>query len=291
MFKQYDFVYAKHCYTALQLAVKEDKEDLSYFFIEKGIKQGLTSRFIENAPIVKDITSSNRWNKFKLEKYDSLRKIYLNNINLKLRDEIERLSSIDQHYTNNVNNSKFVNYLIKSRIWKKEVKKLVEKKLKIIIQKYGFPGEKLIGIDEVNISYLNFSDKNEKELITKGKRSLFCVSAQYMLIHYFSRPYPNFNNLLKKELKNGNLEPYQYAIISDFQAKYGKKYKNEGYYNQWHRDVDKDKRSEINKRRLSIGLETFEDLRIKESRNYKISKEIEKGNYEHIKIYTIWGGY
>lgn len=294
VFKQYDFVYAKHCYTATQLAVKEEREDLAFFFLEKGIKQGLTISLIENAPIISDITKSNKWEKFRLEKYDSLRKIYLNNINIQLRDEVEKLYAIDQHYTRMVNNSRFIKYLFKNKKWKKEVEELVEKRLIGIIKKYGFPGEKLIGIREEYIRFNENGTVNDSLMQIKannGVRYLGNLSAQYMLIHYFSNPQSNFNTLLKQELKKGNIEPYQYASICDFQAKYGKKYKNEGYYNQWHRDMNMEKRNSINKRRLNIGLETFEELKMKEKRNYKILKEIEKGNYQHIKIYTLWGGY
>ena len=291
IFKLYDFVYARHCYTAIQLATREKKEDLVFFFLEKGIKQGLTVDIIENAPIINELSKSNKWKEFKVKKYDSLRKTYLNNINIQLRDEIERLSAIDQYFTNKVNESTLLSYIIKNNKWKRVVEMLVETKLIEIIKQYGFPGEKIIGIEEVNLSYINFSKEEEKELNTMGKRTFTPFSAQYILIHYFSIPHPNFNTLLKQEIKKGNIEPSQYASICDFQAKYGKKYKNEGYYNQWHRDTNMENRNDINKRRLNIGLETFEEYRKKEKRNYKIRKEIEKGNYDHVKIYTVFGGY
>lgn len=294
LFKEYDFVFAKHCYTAIQLAVEQKKWDLAFEFIEKGVKQGITVKIIENSPVMKNIINNDSWGQFKERKYDSLRKIYLSNINLSLRDEIEKLFALDQYYTSRVNDSRFIKYLFNDLKWKKEIGKIVDNKLIAIIKKYGFPGEKIIGIREEKIRYSEKAIINEELMLNRleeGKGYIGNLSAQYMLIHYFSNSHPNFNDLLLEEVKKGNIEPYQYASICDFQAKYGKKYKNEGYYNQWHRDVSVEKREEINKRRLSIGLETFEELKRKEKRNWEIREKINSGNVNHIKIWTIWGGY
>jgi hypothetical protein len=63
------------------------------------------------------------------------------------------------------------------------------------------------------------------------------------------------------------------------------------YFNQWHRNPDVTAINQVNLNRTSIGLEDFETLRRKEKRNWAIQKEINNNNFNHIKIWSVWGSY
>ena len=151
---------------------------------------------------------------------DSLTRIYQKNINYNLRDEIIKLNAKDQVYTSKVNNSYFIKYLVANKIWKEENRKIVENNLLALIKRYGFPAEKLIGIDSQSFMYQNglIDEKRMLENISKGLVRFGDINVQYILIHYFSNPHQNFNEILLKEIEKGNLDPYQYASICDFQA-------------------------------------------------------------------------
>lgn len=290
LFREYNFVFARHCYTATQTAIVAENLDKAFYFLKRGVRQGLTKDLIQYTPLLRDIQDDKRWGDFIENQYDSLRSLYLSSIDLNLRDEIGKLYALDQLYTRKVNESKFIRYFISNHSWKRNIKKLVERKLVPLIQTYGFPGEKQIGLKAISFKYESDSViTNTLDNYTKGHGFIGNLSAQYMLIHYFSTSHEAFNDLLIDEVKKGNLEPYQYASICDFQAKYGTN-KN-CFYNQWHRDTAVEVRQEINDRRKILGLESYEELKAKEKRNWEIRKEIKNGNENHIKIWTLWGGY
>jgi hypothetical protein len=102
-----------------------------------------------------------------------------------------------------------------------------------------------------------------------------------MLIHYFSTPRKDINNKLLQNVINGFITAYQFGAFNDFMARWGKKrYGNYQYYNVWHQDNNPENIDSINKRRLSIGLNTFEQqernraINNQRWKNKKVNKEI-----------------
>jgi hypothetical protein len=150
--------------------------------------------------------------------------------------------------------------------WRKVTKEIIEEELIPLIKRNGFPGEKLIGLDE---KWMHYKSKNDRY------NSTFCY---LIFIHYFSVKNKNFNNLLIEELKRGNLSPKYYASMNDFIVKYGKGYSNNQHFNQWHRNLELKNREKINENRVLIGLETFEELQLKEKRGSKFCRE------QHLKM-------
>lgn len=222
-----------------------------------------------------------------------MHKIYLSNIDLDLRDEIKKLITLDQYYINKINSARFIKHLIINPIWTKKDNELIEQQLIPIIKKYGYPGEKLIGIKSGWISpYLESKHGlNQIQQFKESKARLMPRESLVILVHWYNNgAHETYNDLLLEQVKNGNMPASDYASVIDFQSKYHKKRKPT-YYNQWHRNVDELEREAINQRRLAIGLATYEDLRKKETRNWKLRKEIEKGNYEHIKLWGTFGNY
>ncbi|ETN95247.1 hypothetical protein P278_09690 [Zhouia amylolytica AD3] len=156
---------------------------------------------------------------------------------------------------------------------------LVENKLIPIIEKYGYPGERLTGVmvnGPLNDSY---------------KRSYGNNYANVILIHYYTWfTKCRFNDLLMKEVIKGNLNSQSYASFIDFQARVKNSSScNPMYYNEWHRTNDSTKFKDINKRRFKIGLSKFQEIDEKYSRGKKICKDLKQGNYNHIKLFY-WCG-
>ena len=226
------------------------------------------------------------------KEYDSLHTIYLSKINIRLRDQLIKLATLDQLYTKKLNKYHFriIPQIIAYRNWKKEIGKLVEIELLPMIEKYGFPGEKLVGIN----TNIWFEDTISKDyLISQTKKGLSgpeSVNAHLILIHYISGRQNKLDFKLLENLKNGNINVIQFASIQDFSMKCNSEVQI-GYFNQWHRNPDTTALNQVNLNRISIGLEDFETLRRKEKRNWAIKKEINNNNFNHIKIWTVWGGY
>jgi hypothetical protein len=292
-FQKNAFVYAKDAYTAAQTALSVDSFEKGFYFLGRGVKQGLTKEIIENSPILRKVKDTPKWISFLEIDYPYFRSSYLLRINNSVKSEIEEIISIDQYFTRKLNNSNFITYVINNRRWKKVVSKLVDDKLIKIIKTYGYPGEKLIGINAQQILYntLEVDTISKLNAISKGFGYIGSSYSEILLIHYFSnRRDSSLISLLEKELNMGNIQPSQFAVIIDFFAKYSKPVDNP-FYNQWHRNTSLVERNRINDRRTSIGLESYENLLLKEARNRNILKSIKNGNTEHIKLWTIWGSY
>lgn len=160
----------------------------------------------------------------------------------------------------------------------KSNKKIVVNELTPLIDSLGFPGEKLIGLDEKWMHYKRRTD---------GVGTSF---AFMILVHYFSKPREiSLNEILYKEIAKGNITPEHYASLIDFQARWGKrKYYKELYYNQWHATKDSTIFPQIDLNRVKIGLESLSDFKAKRDRAFGIIQQLQKGNlYHHIKLWYI----
>lgn len=117
-----------------------------------------------------------------------------------------------------------------------------------ITKTYGFPGEKLIGLDR--------SDMHSKI----STRNFSAGMSIILLIHHYSQPNQSYDTLLIEEVKKGNLYNEHFATICDFEAEYGKrKYENLGYYGLRHKPRKIDKKT-LNVKREEIGILGFEQI-------------------------------
>lgn len=274
---EYEFVYASDCYTAAQTAVVISDFKRAMLFISKGFKQGLTLSMIEQDSLLVKLKSSSYWETI-INNYDSLRSIYRSNINSELSELIDSVYRLDIKWRNK-HELKTWNFLWKPvirMIWFSKTKKIVEQTLFPSIIEYGYPGEKLIGLNKNSI--MNRLDNYE----SKNSTLAFII-----LIHYYSKPRKSqINNILKNEISKGNITPSQYASIMDFQAKWGKqKYYQSSYLNEWHITDDTTKIYEIDIERTKIGLESLKVKEAKFQRGYIIGKEKKNGNFQNIYLF------
>lgn len=243
LYQQYEFIYANHAFIGLQLcAINSEKQNIQKY-IERCYQAGILEEVLKNNSIIKKHIPN-------IEKYDinydSLRAVYKGRINLKIREEIIRMDSLDNIATDKVNKS-FLNYSEWRKVSRKNAKRIFE-----ITEAYGYPGEKLIGINQNQQFIDSIGDyKIGWNILNQSYR------ATNMLVHYFSsysRACHKKNMILLKQVKQGYLEPTDYGIFHDFQARWKFTGQNkECYYNVWHIDPHK-RTDEINSRRLNIGL-------------------------------------
>jgi hypothetical protein len=129
-----------------------------------------------------------------------------------------------------------------------------------LINQYGYPGEKLIGIDE---KYMHHKFREEHY-------NSFMV--RLILIHYYSKNRNLDDAFLIEEIKKGNLNAKQFADFHDFKAQ-------NDYYCQWSwnlkflMQINKNVTEEdVNKRRAEIGLGTHEQ-RMRELKHFIESRK------------------
>jgi hypothetical protein len=89
------------------------------------------------------------------------------------------------------------------------------------------------------------------------------------------------NKDLLENIETGNLPPHQYGAINDFLARWGKKKCGDfSFYNVWHEDPEILNISEINSRRVAIGLNTYDQ----QNRNSVIWTNSRKCNLANSKV-------
>ncbi len=280
LFSEYDFIFAEDCFRAIQTATYINDTINAFNFLNRGATQGITMQQITRDSILTDLKKLHSWSIFK-DEYKNLRKRYLSNINTELRMKINELYDLDQKYRDKHELHPW-NFLWRPFIWKKwkkVTKSIVENDLIPLIKEYGFPGEKLIGLDESTFHYKHKYDH------------LYSNFAFIILIHYYSIPRPSeLNAILLQNIKSGNISPKQYASLIDFQAQWGKgKFYNGLHYNEWHKSTIKKDLLKINKARIKIGLESLSEQKRKFERGIKCCNERKKGNYRHIRFWVFCG--
>ena len=245
-FASYEYPFARDCDNALELSVTaKDTVNLEYF-LQKALTTGIRIIDIESSGLTKNYLNSNFYSQIK-EKEDSLLTIYSSKINWELRNEINQMFLQDQEIREEYYNA---NVFQKKSIRKKweglnsrQVARLIE-----ITKQYGFPGEKLIGLDR-------------NEMHPKIRTNNYSAGMPIViLIHHFSEPNSSYDDLLEKEVESGNLYNEHFATICDFEAEFGKsKYPHFGYYGLRHKPRKMDKHA-LNLKREEIGILSFDEF-------------------------------
>jgi len=264
IYNSYNFVFAMHCIKGLQICCLQNDSINADKWLRKSFKQGVPLWMIRNNEITSKVFNYYQTiNTLKL--YDSLNTIYKVSVNHSIARTIDSLYEIDQRFTNKVNNG-FVlfRHTIYGIQWLKNNKRQFNI-IRELIEQYGFPGEKLIGLPE----YYQDSLEAYKNVMFYGP-SIEDFRAYFMFIHYFSNPREDINNDLIQSVKEGFLQPNQFGAFNDFIARWGRgKHGEYRYYNVWHHDPNQNNIPEINFRREKIGLSTFEE----QIRNDEIYKD------------------
>lgn len=252
--QQYQFVYAKHCIKGLQICVKSGDSFRAQTWLARCMKQGIPMWYLRNNTLTNLALSYSNCNST-INHYDSLHAIYIKNIHYPLRKTIDSLMVYDQKYTQRMNNGfillRYSVYYLQWRHYNKKQFKFVRH----LIETYGFPDERLIGLP-----ILEDSAQYAKHLHFWGPSEIRNASIQIMLQHCYSTSHKidtGFINLLKHNQMLGNTSAFQVAIVSDFM--YGNKKKHLQFKYLYHtKKQDSDLNASINLNRSTLGLNTLE---------------------------------
>jgi len=249
--ENYDFIFSNHCLKALKVSVLKNDSLRASLWLERAIKSGIELSQLSSDEITSRALQYSTCRNY-VSAYDSLHSIYDSKVNWEIRLIIDSLFTADQTFTSKTNSKNVKNI---NEHYQRHATLLIE-----ITKKYGYPGEKLIGVDNLdNHHYLKFLVVNAKHMIFMS-RGLSKSKVFTMLMHYYSTHQTNENDLFLENVKNGYMFPYEYAIINDLMCLYGIKgcgdflrYYEWGFFPR--RGVSQ---IEIDERRSAIGLEPFE---------------------------------
>jgi hypothetical protein len=277
LFESYDFVYAIDYFTAAQLAATTEQSGRAINYLRKGITRGIRLKLITDNEILRDLQTHTEWKQFVLD-YEGLRQIYLRSIDQKLCEKVKALFESDLLVTRDIaGTEKFSTSLVGIK-HKKQIRRNGEALIDLILQ-HGFPGERLIGLEECANSITD-----EEEHIIGNNVMLNAKMVFMMLMHYYSEPNRDINAILYREVKKGNLPPDQYAIIQDYLTEWGNgRFGDYKYYNQSRTELENGEERAINERRSVIGLGTFNHKMAKRSRWLTARKNRTEGKTIYIR--------
>lgn len=248
LFKRHDFVFAIDYFTAAQLASTLQQYERAIGYLKDGASSGITKKLVEGNNILQTLSKHDAWKNYE-ESYDALREEYLAGIDWELCEKLNKLFQVDLDMTTQLTEASNLKASFIDLKWRKQIKKNGHELLDII-QEHGFPGERLVGLDECDESF----DPNGEAIV--GRTVLLNSKMAFvMLMHYYRSPHDDINDVLLKEVRKGNMPPSQYAVIQDYLTEAtDPKYSVYKYYNQWRIRLKKREEKEINERRTDIGL-------------------------------------
>lgn len=237
VFNLYDFVFLRDYLVAAQLLFYLNEEQKAFSYIKECIAAGLELKGLKKNKFLRQFQDDPEWKTIEKE-YDSLRLLYLNRIDLPTRDSVHSMFKKDQ--------GKAIGALFK--IGDKAQERYATKKfaphsetqmvkLIKILKNKGYPGEKLIGNDlwmSIIISHHNSISQDYSKNDT---------------IYKFVRP------KLIQAIKWGQMSPYEFALIDDWQKAVISGRLETGY--SILRPPDQSTKAQTNDLRQKIGLRTI----------------------------------
>ena len=215
VFSEYDFIFVKDLVNAAQIAYFSKKSYQKY--IEQGFEQGLKISHLKNYPIFKKVYSSLLKDKKLLAVFNIKRAKYISRIDFKYLDWIYKIAIADQK-----------NKRLKTNKYNELLHKSTDRLIDSVIKK-GFPGDKIIGINdstifqEINKPYLNLHMQ-----IHKNKDLWYMTSDEQILASHWSIvlfvhngcSYNLYKTYFLKEMKKGNIHPREIGLLYDNMYRY-----------------------------------------------------------------------
>jgi len=246
-FEQFDFEYARDCIHGVEIAAIDNNDSALKYFMVCAMKRGVPFSFFQEHAALNSYAGKPFWQTLE-ERSARLYEKYLEGINQDIRNEVNEMFLEDQAIRKRYYS--WYNFPIRPfihRKWKSLNKAQVARMLEIT-EKFGFPGERLIGIDpdqfHENISPTQFS-------------AGFPI---VIFIHHYSQPNVSQDSTLFQQMVLGYLYNEHFACIRDFQVRFGRgKYTVDGTYAlRQLRDMSLEK--PVMERRENIGLLQSEEM-------------------------------
>jgi len=246
-FDTFEFEFARDVINAAEISTLVKNDSISADFIKIALKRGVNIDFFKQNDRFESFRKSANWSDLE-RKAEAYHQAFLASVNTSIRTEINAMFEKDQAWR--AKYYKAINFPIRPFIMKKweaenalQVERIIE-----ITKQYGFPGEKMIGVD-----LMSYHIKIEEQYYS-------CGMPIVIFIHHYSQPNISFNSLLKEQIFNGNLYNEHFATICDFEAAYGKgKFENLGFF-EWKLNPKNMIIKDLNEKRNKIGLMTVKEI-------------------------------
>ena len=235
VFNSYDFIFLKDLINCAQIAKHCNKPYLKYIY--RAFEFGLKVEHLNSYPVLRDLFVLKKQNDLKVE-YEKGRQLYLKKIDFNYLDYIYELAVKDQ-----------VDKYLEKSVYHFKLKNNLHK-LKEIINKKGFPGERLLGIADSTIcEEANIKIKDLRiRIVTNPKAATFneIIESKFAQIipfpffmhidYYFFKAFDS--KVLIREIKKGNIHPRDIAFFNDFavttlqrgNSSFSKEHKTVGFY-------------------------------------------------------------
>lgn len=267
----YDFIYGKHCFKALQICVTMHDSVRAQWWLAKCFRQGIPLWMIRaNRLTDKSLEYLTSQQTFK--DYQHLHQIYLQSIDTAISKYIDSLLEMDQKYTRKVNDGFVLFKPVYWLFWGMHNRRLY-RQLRTLVFQYGYPEERFIGLPCIQDSsrfapYFGFWGPSE----IRDSR------VQIMFQHCFSTWHKidvEFRDSLRGNLENGNIPVFQYALLVDFMYPDTKKYPEFEYWSTRMFSA-----TMVNQNRISAGLNSLEQE--KRNNNIEINRRKSKTSNSEI---------
>lgn len=147
VYRDYEFIYARHCVKGLQLALLQQDEQRVAQWLGRRILQGVPLWVLRNHELCRPVLALPSGQAV-LARYDSLHSVYLSRIDTALAHRIQGMMDADTRYTRRVNDGFILlRHTLYGLQWIRHNKQQT-RELEQIIRQYGFPEEKLIGLPQ-----------------------------------------------------------------------------------------------------------------------------------------------
>ncbi len=232
LFKKYDFVFLSDCITALQIALFANDEKAFLEITEKATKNGLLPRHLLKLNYVKQHPLYLKNKEQIIAFYRKNRQHYLARLDTAALKKMYRLYAFDQTQKNPRKGEDVIAY---KRRYKRELGQTINE-FRALVREKGFPGEKLIGVDQKDIMkelktgapdiadyYSLYKDigRFSTEQIALDERAFSTTILGPIIVHYsFSYNAKAVHELLPDELyfrevTKGNIHPNYFAAFND----------------------------------------------------------------------------
>lgn len=190
LFDQYDFIFLKDILTAAQLAVLNKQEGKAFKFLSLALQNGWNEKCIRRYPILDNIKDSKNWKALKGNAVS---------YHLSYQKKIDHgyLSKFSDYYNVEQSSKRTIGY--------HKVVNTNFAKIQKFIREEGFPGDRLIGVDN--------------ELSSPGIESCDCGNSK-VIVTLLHQPFA-FSKIgeahLTKAIEQGLLHPREFAMIYTFE--------------------------------------------------------------------------
>lgn len=198
LFENYEFIFLREYQIATQLALYLNEIKKAEHYLRKGMLSGWQMKSIKRNKFLFKLKATKGWEPLKIQ-YKSLHKQYKSGLNKDLRKQVKKMFSKDQRKAIGALftfSSKAQDRYAEKRFAPHSEKQL--SKFSDILKSFGYPGENLIGNDFWMSTILSHHNS---------------ISQRYV---EHDTIYPNIKNDLNIALKNGQISPFEFALIDDW---------------------------------------------------------------------------